>query len=193
MASYEIIADVSRNLLELLRENLSPEPINNAELIGLCTPVEPGNFVLGLNIYDVEEKKDLGTQNSVNLRPGLIKDPPTPLMLYYMLTVYSKTELANRAVDEQRIMGKAMQVLNDNRKLRGEQLLGSLQANHSQLSINKINLSMDEKVKIWSLYNQTYRISSYYQVGPVYLESDKIRDTQPVTEFRVDMKGKKHG
>lgn len=192
MASYEIIADVSRTLLELLRNNLTPEPINKKELIGLCSPVEPGNFILGLNIYDVEESKNLGTQNSVNLRPGLQQDPPTPLMLYYMFTVYSKAELANRVMDEQRIMGRIIQVLNDHSKLKGEHLQGVLKETSSQLVLSRVNLSMDEKVKVWSLYNQPYRLSVYYTAGPIYLPSDVVRDTRPVTEFRVDMKGKKY-
>lgn len=193
MASYEVIADVSRTLLELLRANLIPEPLNKAELIGLCTPVEPGNFTLGINVYEVEEKKNMGGQGKINLKPGLQQDPPTPLMLYYMLTAYCKTELANRAVDEQRIIGKTLQVFSDHGKLTGERLQGSLKTNNSQLVVSRLNLTLDEKVKVWSLYNQPYRLSLYYAVGPVYLDSAVIRETIPVTEFQVEMKGKKHG
>ena len=192
MASYEVIADVSRTLLELLRKNLTPEPINKEELIGLCTPGDPGGYVLGLNIYDVEEKKNLGSQNSINIRPGQQQDPPTPLMLYYMLTVYSKTELVNKAVDEQRIMGRAIQVFSDHTKIKADELVGSLKTSNSHLVITNLGLTLDEKVKVWSLYNQPYQLSVYYSVGPVYLESDITRDVRPVTEFHVNMKGKKY-
>ncbi len=190
MAGYEVIADVSRTLQELLRKNLTPEPINEEELIGMCSPVEPGNYVLGFDVYDLEEKRDLGAQININLRPGIQKNPPTPLMLYYMFTVYSKAELVNRVLDEQRIIGRVIQVLNDHSMLKGDHLQGNLKGTDTELIIARVNLTMEEKVVIWSLYNQPYQLSVYYSVGPIYLESDITRDTRPVTEFRVDMEGK---
>ncbi|OEF97127.1 DUF4255 domain-containing protein [Desulfuribacillus alkaliarsenatis] len=180
MDSYEVIADVSRSLVELLRKNLTPEPVAKEELIGLCPPYEAGNYILGLHMYNIEEKKNMGTQRMLNISPGVQKDPPIPLMLYYMLTVYSKTELANRAIDEQRILGRAMQVFHDFSKLKG----------NPHIEISAIQMSMDDKAKIWSIFNQPYQLSLYYSVGPVYLESDIIRDTKPVVDFKVDIQSK---
>ncbi len=188
MANYEVIADVSRSLIELLRKKLTPEPINKEEAIGLCPPDDPGNYILGINIYNIEEKKDMGTFNSINLKPGVHQDPPTPLLLYYMFTVYSKGEAANNAIDQQRILGKAMQVLKDHSKLKGTQLQGSLKDSNLSLDVTNLALSMDDKAKIWTMYNLPYRLSLYFSVGPVYLDSDNIRHTKPVTEFHVDMK-----
>lgn len=188
MAGYEIIADVSRTLIELLRKKLTPEPIGKEELIGLCPPSEPGNHILGLNIYNIEEKKGLGTLSSVNLKPGFQKDPPTPLILYYMLTVHSKADLANSAIDQQRILGRAIQVLNDHGKLRGSYLQGSLKESNLALDITSLTLTMDDKAKIWTMYNLPYQLSIYYTVGPIYLDSDNIRQTTPVTEFQVDIR-----
>ncbi|KAB2951939.1 DUF4255 domain-containing protein [Heliorestis acidaminivorans] len=190
MDSYELLADVSRTLLELLRKKMTPEPVAKEEQIGLCPPNDSGNYILGLHMYNIEEKKNLGSQRLLNVRPGLQQDPPTPFLLYYMLTVYSKTEQANRAIDEQRILGRAIQVLNDNSKLSSSDLLGSLQNSNSTLDITALPLTMDDKAKIWSLYNQPYQLSMYYVVGPVYLASDNYRNTRPVVEFQVDLQKK---
>jgi hypothetical protein len=188
--SYEVIADVSRTLVNLLRKKMTPEPIAKEEQIGLCPPADSGNFILGLHLYNIEEKQNMGAQRMINIRPGVQQDPPTPLLLYYMLTVYSKTEINNRAIDEQRIMGRAIQIFTDNAKLDKTVLPDSMQNSTPYLEITSLSLGMDDKAKIWSLFNQPYQLSVYYSVGPVYLESDNIRDTRPVVDFQVDIQKK---
>lgn len=187
METYEVLADVSRTIISILREKMVPEPIAKPDLIGLCAPSDSGNILLGLYLYNIEEKKNLGSQRVVNVRPGVQRDPSTPLLLHYMLTVYTKAEAVNKALDEQRLLGRAVQVLNDTSKIKNEQLKGSLQQSNSSLDVATLHLSMDEKAKLWSLFNQTYQLASYYTVGPVYLESDNVRDTTAVTDFQVDL------
>lgn len=182
MGNYTVIADTSRTIIELLRNNLTPEPIPKMELIGLCPPNETGNYVLGLYLYNIEENKNMGTLSKTNIRPGLRQDPPTPLTLYYLLAVYSKADIATRVIDEQRIMGKAIQVLKDNTGLSQDSLYGTLRENNETLEITALNLSLDEKIKIWSLFNQPYRLSMFYAVKPVYLDSGKIEKTQRVVD-----------
>ena len=55
MADYTALVEAGNALVEMLRENLTPEPIGNRELIALCSPHESENNQLTLYLYQVEE------------------------------------------------------------------------------------------------------------------------------------------
>ena len=48
MADYTALVEAGSALVELLRDNLTPEPISNRELIALCSPHESENNQLTL-------------------------------------------------------------------------------------------------------------------------------------------------
>ena len=96
-------------------------------------------------------------------------------------------DLITRAVDEQRILGKAIQVLNENSQIEKEYLMGTLKENEETVSLSMINMSLEEKVRIWSLFNQPYRISAFYKVGPIFLESDKIKTFKRVQTVDISV------
>ena len=48
MADYTALVEAGAALVELLRDNLTPEPIGNRELISLCSPHESENNQLTL-------------------------------------------------------------------------------------------------------------------------------------------------
>ena len=49
MGKFTVIADVGESLVRLLRENLCPEVILSPDSIGLCSPAERGDLILGLH------------------------------------------------------------------------------------------------------------------------------------------------
>ena len=52
--SYTVISDVSDTLVNLLREQLVPEPIKKQVNIGLCSPADKGDFQLTLYLYNID-------------------------------------------------------------------------------------------------------------------------------------------
>ena len=58
MADYTALTEAGTALVELLRENLTPEPLSNRELINLCSPHESENNQLTLYLYHIEEKRE---------------------------------------------------------------------------------------------------------------------------------------
>ena len=72
MGSYTIIADVSRSIVEMLRKTMIPEPIQKEEEIGLCSPNDRGNHILGIYLYDLDEnpekKEDIWIENIIKNR-----------------------------------------------------------------------------------------------------------------------------
>ncbi|KNY25315.1 DUF4255 domain-containing protein [Pseudobacteroides cellulosolvens] len=159
MSSYQVIAETGKTIIKLLRENLAPEPIPKPEMIELCAPYEENDFRLTVYLYSIQSN-------------GLFPDSTRQsLDLYYLFTAFSKAELKTKAYDESYIMGKTMQIMNQNAILRGSLLEGSLAENNEELKIILHNLSTDDISKIWNFSNIQYKLSVAYMVSPVYIDS----------------------
>ncbi|NLK38418.1 MAG: DUF4255 domain-containing protein [Epulopiscium sp.] len=191
MGSYTVIADTSKTLVELLRSNLIPEPVKKPEDIGLCTPDERGGSILGLYLYDIEENQEVKNLEKVMLDKEHFKNPPTSINLYYMLFVRSESEVAARAIDEQRIMGRAIQVLNDNTRVSFEDLWGTLKTENEVLDIQNLVLPFEEKAKIFNLFTQKAMLASFYKVGPVFIDSQKVRRIRRVVSADISIQQKR--
>lgn len=173
MGGYTAVADASNTILKLLRDNMLPEPIPGPEMIGLCSPAEKGDFRLGLYLYSTRENGEFNNTRT----PGV---PPLSLSLYYLLTAYSTAELKSRAYDEYCILGRAMQVMNDNGIVGNSALQGTLAENNEELRIKLNYLSPDEMSKIWTFPDVPYRLSVGYIVGPVTISAGGGGDVRRV-------------
>lgn len=190
MSSYTVIADVSRSVLSLLRTALVPELVKKEELIGLCPPHERESVQLGLYLYNMDENPEMRSQEKQFLDREHFKDPPLSLNLYYMMYACSDADISVRALDEQRILGRAIQQLNDFRRLPQENLRGTLTGSGGQIELQMIVLPFEEKIRIWSLFSQPYRLCAFYKAGPVLLDSAVVRQSKRVTDARFTVKEK---
>ncbi|HWR60834.1 MAG TPA: DUF4255 domain-containing protein, partial [Clostridia bacterium] len=183
MGRYTVISDVGSTLVNLLRENMVPEPVLQPEMIGLASPADKGDLRLSLFLYNIVESGDLRNNQLQVSESGLLQYPPMSLNLYYMLTAYSSSELSSRALDEQRILGKAMQVFFDNSIIRGSALQGTLREKNEEVKIVMDNIPVDILIKLWNFPNIPYKLSVSYLVGPIYLDSTRTKQTKRVMEI----------
>ena len=173
IGTYTVIGDAGLTLVKLLRDNLTPEPIPNTDLIGISSPADKAGYRLSLYLYSIMENEELRNMSSHQITP-------LPLNLYYLLTAYSSTETKSRSVDEHYILGRAMQVLYDNSTIRGSSLVGTLAERDEALKIRQNFLNADELSKIWVFPDSPYRLSVGYIVGPVYIQSTRITEVKRV-------------
>ena len=84
--------------------------------------------------------------------------------------------------NEQRILGRAMQVLMDHAILyeSGEEDEGSA-------SVTLLPLSYEEKTKIWSVLSVPYQLGIYFSVSPVLLSSRRVRTFRRVVAAEFDV------
>ncbi len=188
MGKYTAIADVGNALVRLLQENLCPEVIFSADNIGLCSPADKGDMILGLHLYDVRESQELRASNMVDMGPGKQRFPGTYLTLSYMITAYSKADVKHRSSEDHRILGKVVQTLADNSVLGAETLTPVARASGLDLRIQMLALETEAQQRIWNVPNQAYRTSLFYRVGPVALESARTRQVQRVVELDLTVK-----
>ncbi|MDQ1909568.1 DUF4255 domain-containing protein [Paenibacillus sp. GD4] len=185
MADYTVISDVGLTLVKLLREQLVPELIAAPESIGLASPADRGDLQLVLFLYQIHENAENRRTTMTGRGTEALQYPPQALNLSFLLTCYSASDVASRALDEQRIMGRVMQLLNDNSVLRGSQLHGSLADKSEELRISKDDLSAETVIGLFG--DAPYKLSIGYTVGPVFLDSKRTKQTKRVTEARFTL------
>lgn len=187
IGDYSVIADVSASLIKLLRENMTPDPIPQPEMIGLASPVDKGDFYLSLYLYNVRESGDNRRTHMIARGTNEIQYPPMVVDLSYLLTVQSPAELQSRALDEHRILGRAMQVLYDHSILRGSMTLGTLAEQDEEVRIVMEPLKGESILNMWNFADTPYRLSVSYSVGPINIDSTRVKTTKRVseTDFRI--------
>ena len=99
-----------------------------------------------------------------------------------MISVASKAEKETRAIDEQMIMGRVIQVLEDNRRLPEKYMPPALRASGETILVSNVPMELEEKTKIWTMFSESYKLSVFYKVGPVQLESAVV--TWPASRVR---------
>lgn len=191
MNQYTVISDVSEYICNLLKENMTPEPILNKECIGLCSPNDKGDLTLGIFLYDITKSKELRCNTMINIGMQTQKYPPEIINLNYMITAYSNTELKSKYFDEQKILGRAIQILVDNSVIKTEEIINSPELIMTEAKIQLLDLSFEEKHKIWNSQNVPYKLSICFRVYPIEIESTRIRSVQRVVEAISKIEQKK--
>lgn len=187
MAKYSIIADAGEALVELLCGGLVPELIPDKNGICLCSPAEKGDVSLGIWLYDIRESSEVRTSGLMDMGGREQRFPPMYLNLYYMLTAYASSDLKFRAAQEHRILGRAMQVLQDNNRIAARS------PGDMDMRIELLSLEIQEQREIWSGGEMPYRTSLFYRVTPAVLESEKRVAVSRVRDVDITVREKGRG
>ena len=182
MAKITGIVDVDNALLSILRENLVPDVIQNPDAIGLCSPDDKGDMLLGLHLYDIRENEEIRLNEMRNLEVGKQKYPSIYITLCYMITAYSSADVKFRASEDHKILSRVLQVFHDNTLLNASTFEPSNRAEDMNLRIRIMNMNVEEKQRLWNFPNHPYRASLFYRVAPVEVESGRIKQVRRVVD-----------
>lgn len=182
MAGYTIIAEIGNAIVQLLRENLVPGIIANTENVGLCTPSDRGDIILGVNLYDVRENQEIVPTNMTSVGLKQQRYPSSFYNLYYMITAYSISDIKFRAAEDHKILGKVLQVLKDNPVFTAEQLDHAYASSQYVPKIELMQMETEEKFKLWNVPDVPYRLSLFYKVYPVEVESSRIKGVTRIVD-----------
>lgn len=187
MARSQAIAEAGQTLVSILQEQIGDNVVTNPKTdIGLLSPGEAGGSVrLTLYLYRVTESGHL-EQRATNT--GTLRPAPIALELSYLLTAHPPQGMGDttaKAVSQHEVLGRAIQVLQDNAILRGPDLVGSLASDQElQISMQSVNpAESDEILSLWNTFQgKPYRPSVSYLVSPVIIESERTKEAPPVKE-----------
>ena len=184
MGRYTMIADVGEKLVSILQRELVPAVLPNPNEVGLCSPEDHGDISLGLFLYDVKESEEVRQQGAAVIKKEKLMKPPIYLNLYYMITAYSGGDLRYKLTQEQRILGKVMQTFYDYPMIPLEEVDKDA-VNGMDLRIQMQKISIDEKSRIWNFPNVGNKLSLFYKVSPVAIESELTSDMTRVTDLDI--------
>lgn len=192
MANYSIITDVGNGLVKLLRSQLVPDIITNSDGIGLCSPSDRGDMSLGLHLYEIRESEEVTGGGMRSAGETAQRFPSKFLSLYYMITAYSSSDVKFRAAEEQRIMGKVLQTFMDNPILDEAYLGDNGKGMTYPVRLELMKLENEEKLRLWNFPGLPCKLSLFYRVSPIELESTRMKKTSRVVSMAFTAEEKKN-
>jgi hypothetical protein len=172
MSDFTAIRAVTKTLESSLTRNItnSPDPQLNGVPIDLRSPKEmrlAGASGISLWLYRVTRDPDLLNRPGARPAFGQILHQPLPIHLFYLVT-----PLTARPEDRQVLLGKVLQVFNDQAILRGSDLQDTLKGSAEELRMTLETLTLEELTRIWYSLQEPYDLSVTYAVQVISIESD---------------------
>lgn len=186
MADYTALVEAGNALVEMLRDNLTPEPLGNRELIALCSPHESENNQLTLYLYQIEEENPNMTSGYYQVDRDTQRIRPAQFALRYLVTAHSKAPAQLREADQHRIVGAAVQALRDNPVIPQKYLTGSMAEEAPQLRVMVEKTPMEQLLKIWNNTSKEYKLSFVVLLTGITIRSKRERRVARVTDVAID-------
>ena len=185
MADYTALVEAGTALVEMLRDNLTPEPIGNRELISLCSPHESENNQLTLYLYQVEEDTQGVESGYYQVSQNVERLRPSRYHLRFLVTAHSKAPTQLREADQYRMVGAALQVLKDHPVIDAKYLTGSLAEQNAVVRVVLEKTNQDQLLKIWNNTSSTYKLSFVVLLTGVEIDSRRERRFTRVTDVAI--------
>lgn len=186
MADYTAFVEAGNALVELLRDNLTPEPLGNREMIALCSPHESENNQLTLYLYHIEEDSQNVSAGYYQVNRDTQRIRPAQYNLRYLVTAHSKAPAQLREADQHRIVGAVMQVLRDNPVIPTRYLTGSSAEEGAELHVLVEKTPLEQLLKIWNNTSKEYKLSFVVLVTGVTIRSKRERQVARVKEITLE-------
>ncbi|MCH5204678.1 MAG: DUF4255 domain-containing protein [Oscillospiraceae bacterium] len=157
---------IEQSLTELFSRSLS-DMFPGSGRVGICTPDEPRDLMLGLYLYSIRPCYDITPQPLIQKGSGFREQAPQFLTLYYLLTAYSKAEDAHKTQEEHNILFRAVETLM-NTPVLTERELGFRPGTYvDRLQLRMQDLTPEEMSNIQSYRESPPTLSVGFYVTPV--------------------------
>lgn len=193
MADYTALVEAGNGLVELLRDNLTPEPIANREVIALCSPHEPENNQITVYLYQVEEDTQGVQSGYYQVDRNTQRKRPSRYNLRFLVTAHSKAPAQLKEADQYRMIGAALQVLKDHPVIDAGYLSGSLAEQGAVINVVLEKTSQDQLLKIWNNTSTQYKLSFVVLLSGVEIDSRRERTITRVTDVEIHTNQKPQG
>jgi hypothetical protein len=130
---------------------------------------------VSLWLYRVSRNPDLLNQPPVRTEQGERRHA-LPIELFYLVA-----PITPFPANEQALLGRVLQVLNDHATVRGTDLIDDLADEDTELRVTLETLTLEELTRIWNALDEPYQLSVSYRVQVIEVESGhEPAQTQPV-------------
>lgn len=173
MSQYTALRQVTNLLITTLTDAFQAEPLLNALLamghvVSPRTPAEmqtasPQQKGLSVWLYQIDRNEHLLNRPPERVAFDLFRRPPVPLDLHYLIT-----PIADDPINEQLMLGKVVQVFND------QALFPVIPADpelQDEMRVTLENPGVDALSRIWTALDQPHRLSISYLLQIVTIDS----------------------
>lgn len=187
MGNYTVIADVGQALVRLLRLHMAEEGILRTEQVGLCSPRDFGDYRLGICLYDIQQSNRVPYEGRRLRGENIQTNASMYLDLYYLIIPFVTSDWRYRAAEEQRLLGKVLQVLWDYPLLNTRTYETEERVGVHTIQLELPGVELEEQTKIWNSLNENRRNAVYCRVAAVELESTRSKMVKRVRNIQVQM------
>ncbi len=158
--------------MSILRRELVPDVVAHTGAIGMCSPDDHGDMVVGVYLYDIGPNNDLVERGMITKDRHTQVFPSTFVTLRYLITVWSMGDQRYKTEEEHRILGRVIQVLSDYSVI-GQ--TSSLYGTPMDTRIEMERIEPADKLRLWNFPNKPYQLSLFYRAQPVEITSRRTR------------------
>jgi hypothetical protein len=178
MSASTAIGDVTRSLLELLRNEQNPRDSFDVSLESPADEtIDDTRPKINLYLFRIEENSFAKNRDWQAAGTDVLRKQPLALNLFYVLTPYARQQ-----ADGHRVLGEAMRILYDNAIVEPFRLRGSLEHTAEPLKLDLCSFNLEELTRVWNAFNIPYRLSVCYQARIVFIDSTTERKVVRVAE-----------
>jgi hypothetical protein len=182
MSDFTAVRAVTETLFGILQAGItnSADPQLQGVSIDLRSPKEmrEANGVTGVSLwlYRITRDPDFLNLPPERISPNQYRRAALPLHLYYLVT-----PLVTKPEDRQTLIGRVLQLFNDNATLSGATLADSLAGSQEAFRVTLETLTLEELTRVWHSLAEPYDLSVSYEVQVVSIDSDlEAVETPPV-------------
>jgi hypothetical protein len=182
MSDFTAVRAVTETLFGILQAGItnSADPQLQGVPIDLRSPKEMrednGATGVSLWLYRITRDADFLNRPPERISPNQYRRSVLPLHLYYLVT-----PLVVKPEDRQTLIGRVLQLFNDNSTLSGALLADSLAGSQEAFRVTLETLTLEELTRVWHSLAEPYDLSVSFEVQVVSIDSDlEAVETQPV-------------
>ena len=184
MSDFTAIRGVTRTLRSILRQHITDDsaPQLAGIEVDLRSPKEMREEdITGISLwlYRVSRNEHVMNQAPLRVAADQIARHALPMNLYYLITPFTSDP-----EDEQALLGRVLQTLNDHSTLRGSDLQDSLFGGIEELRVTLEQLTLEELTRIWHSLQEPYQLSVTYVVQLISIESAHAPVRLPPVQVR---------
>ena len=195
MSGYTVIGAVSQTLRDLLWTGIQsdaaltkPPILIDESHISFDPPFRlfkddgPGDNYLSIYLFRLLENAELKNRPQFPNPAPDFSYPPLVLNLYYLVT-----PLTNSAINDQKLLGRAMQLFYDNSILAGSSLREPLKSRAEELRLSLNPVSLEDITKLWSSFLRPFRLSVCYEARAVIVDSERFTTSGLVKQKTLEV------
>jgi hypothetical protein len=178
MADTDVIRDVSNTLVNLIEEAVKDMHLGGTSVALNDLSGKPNDIGAHLTVFLFEILEDPPSRNRPLVRQidpvtnrVILRKPPMALQLNYLITPWTKN-----FEDDQRLLGRVLQLFYDEAIVSGAQLSGNLASTVDSLKITMHQITLEDRTRIWFALQRPYRTSLSYGVRVVNLDPSATKD-----------------